>query len=306
MYLKLVKIVVVFISIALVSPLIKYQPDIRMKQEIETRQESTEAADVDDSLKFRAKISEETVRNTETETLSVIEESIEEIKTAESCETEERESSSEVQTEATLKRETEAFPEPDFSEISSTMIRETEESIVESAAPSVETEKEAVTASPAIPSEETVPTETVYSHTWVPITEIIHHESVYETIHHPKVTETIWIEDVPTYDEDYEDKRLVGVHDYCKGCGIDITTSGMSFEEYEEHERQHILNGDDASYYSAPVYEYVTETIHHEAEGHYEERVVREAFDESVLVSEAWDEEVITGYVCEECGEVKR
>ena len=24
-----------------------------------------------------------------------------------------------------------------------------------------------------------------------------------------------------------------------------------------------------------------------------------------LLVSEAWDEEVVTGYICEECGEVK-
>jgi hypothetical protein len=49
----------------------------------------------------------------------------------------------------------------------------------------------------------------------------------------------------------------------------------------------------------------VTETVHHEAEGHYEEQVVQEAYDETVLVSEAWDEEVITGYVCEECGEIQ-
>ena len=305
MYLKLVKIVVVFISIALVSPLIKYQPDIRMKQEIVTRQESTGAADADDSLKFRAKISEETVRNTETETLSVIEESTEEIKASESCETKERESSSAVQSEATLKRETEAFPETDFSEITSTMITESEESIVESAAPTAGTEEEAVTAAPAIPYEATAPTETVHSHTWVPITEIIHHEAVYETIHHPEVTETIWVEDAPAYDEVYEDKRLVGIHDYCKGCGIDLTTSGMSFEEYQEHERQHLLNGDDASYYSAPVYENVTQTIHHEADGHYEDRVVQEAYDETIPKAEAWDEEMIKGYRCSECGAVQ-
>ena len=33
--------------------------------------------------------------------------------------------------------------------------------------------------------------------------------------------------------------------------------------------------------------------------------MVQEAYDETVLVSEAWDEEVITGYVCEECGEIQ-
>ena len=66
-----------------------------------------------------------------------------------------------------------------------------------------------------------------------------------------------------------------------------------------------IGNGENSSYFSQPVYETVTETIHHEAEGHYEEVVFQEAYNETVLVSEAWDEEVVTGYICEECGEAK-
>ena len=304
MYLKLVKIVVVFISIALVSPLIKYQPDVRKRQEIEIRQESTEASEGADSLRSNTKYKKETIQTLEIEVLSEIEESTEEIKDAESCETEECESGSEVQTEATIKLETEVFPETDFSEISSTMITESEESIVESAAPPVE-KGQVETAAPVILREETAPTETMHSHIWVPITEIIHHEAIYDTIHHPEVTEMVWIEDVPAYDEVYEEKLLVGVHDFCKGCGIDLTTSGMNFEEYEEHESQHLRNGDDASYYSKPIYEYVTETIRHEAEGHYEDRVVKEAYDEEVLKSESWDEEVIKGYRCSECGTVQ-
>ena len=64
-------------------------------------------------------------------------------------------------------------------------------------------------------------------------------------------------------------------------------------------------NGEDSSYYSQAIFETRIETIHHEAEGHFEDRVVQEAYDEPVLVSEAWDEEVIAGYVCEECGEVQ-
>ena len=79
----------------------------------------------------------------------------------------------------------------------------------------------------------------------------------------------------------------------------------VSFEEYEEHELQHLLRGDDASYYGAPVYENVTQTIHHEAEGHYEDRVVQEAYDETIPKAEAWDEEMIKGYRCSECGAVQ-
>ena len=113
------------------------------------------------------------------------------------------------------------------------------------------------------------------------------------------------MEDTPAYDETYENTYLVGMHDICKGCGMDITASGMSYEEYDAHDRQHILNGEDSSYFSQPVYETVTETIHHEADGHYEDIIVQEAYDEMLMVSEAWDEEIIIGYVCEECGEVQ-
>ena len=145
----------------------------------------------------------------------------------------------------------------------------------------------------------------VHEHTWTPVTETVHHDAVYQTIHHEAQTECVWIEDKPAWDETYENTYLVGMHDICKGCGMDITASGMSFEEYEEHDREHLLNGEDSSYYSQAIFETRIETIHHEAEGHFEDRVVQEAYDEPVLVSEAWDEEVITGYVCEECGEVQ-
>ena len=144
-----------------------------------------------------------------------------------------------------------------------------------------------------------------HEHTWTPVIETIHHDPVYRTIHHEAQTEKVWVEDTPAYDETYENTYLVGMHDICKGCGMDITASGMSYEEYDAHDRQHILRGEDSSYFSQPVYETVTETIHHDAEGHYEDIIVQEAYDEMLMVSEAWDEEIIIGYVCEECGEVQ-
>jgi len=103
----------------------------------------------------------------------------------------------------------------------------------------------------------------------------------------------------------HENTIIVAIHAFCKGCGIDLNEAGMTDEEYDEHDRQHILNGGDSSYYEAPIYQTVTETVHHEAEGHYEDVVVQEACDETVPISDAWDEEVITGYICEECGEVQ-
>lgn len=145
----------------------------------------------------------------------------------------------------------------------------------------------------------------VHEHTWIPVTETVHHEPVYQTVHREAQTERVWVEDKPAWDETYENTRIVAIHAFCKGCGIDLNEAGMTDEEHDEHDRQHILNGEDSSYYEAPIYQTVTETVHHEAEGHYEDVVVQAAYDETVLVSEAWDEEVIIGYVCEECREVR-
>lgn len=150
-----------------------------------------------------------------------------------------------------------------------------------------------------------VPEAIPHEHSWDPIVKVIHHDPVYQTVHHEAVTERVWIEDRAAYDETYENTYLIGIHDICKGCGMDITASGMSYEEYDAHDRQHILNGEDSSYYSEPIYQTVIETVHHEAEGHYEDMVVQEAYDETILISEAWDEQVVTGYRCCECGALK-
>lgn len=150
-----------------------------------------------------------------------------------------------------------------------------------------------------------VPEAVPHEHSWEPVVEVIHHDPVYQTVHHEAVTERVWVEDRAAYDETYENTYLIGIHDICKGCGMDITASGMSYEEYDAHDRQHILNGEDSSYFSEPIYQTVTETVHHEAEGHYEDMVVQEAYDETILISEAWDEQVVTGYRCCECGALK-
>lgn len=176
--------------------------------------------------------------------------------------------------------------------------------LMETARPTEETIMVFSESENAQPAKETIPAP-IHEHSWRPVKETIHHDAVYQTVHHDAVTEQAWIEDIPAFDEVRESRTFVGMHDICKGCGMDITASGMSLEEYEAHDRQHMLNGEDSSYFSQPVYETVSETIHHDAEGHYEEVVVQEAWDEEILILEAWDEDTTTGYICEECGEVK-
>lgn len=292
MFLKIIKLTAILVSVMFISPMIKYQPDI-LKAALEKENDSAVTQEIT--------ISETVAETEETETEKLCtENNVPEKKetVAERETAEESESILETSADTAVTAES-GLPEPVTESESEAEVEP--ESVTESTIVAASLESSRFDPDTFFTSEPS----TEHQHTWMPVTEIIHHEAVYDNIHHPAVTETVWLEDVPAYDELYEEKRLVGVHDFCKGCGIDLTTSGMSFEEYQEHERQHLLNDDDASYYSKPVYEYVTETIHHEAEGHYEDRVVREAFDESVLVSEAWDEEVITGYICGECGEVK-
>ena len=163
-------------------------------------------------------------------------------------------------------------------------------------APSVEAGSEIETVVTALK------TTSAHEHTWVPVIQTVHHDPVYHTVHHEAQAEQVWIEDKPAWDETYENTCIVAIHAFCKGCGIDLNEAGMTDEEHDEHDRQHILNGEDSSYYEAPIYRTVTETVHHEAKGHYEDVVVQVAYD---AVSETWDEEVIIGYVCEECGEVQ-
>ena len=295
MFLKMLKLAAMLVSIMFISPMIKYQPDI-LKAALES-EVGTESAMIQESMI--------------TETVAEIEEPQIEKQCAESNVSEKNETAAERETVEESKNVT---------EIDTTVAMEVEQELPEPVTEpesEAEVETESVTESTivaaALESSRFDPDtfftsepSTEHQHTWMPVTEIIHHEAVYQILHHDALTERVWIEDKPAWDENRESSRFIGMHDICKGCGMDITASGMSFEEYEAHDRQHILNGEDSSYYSQPVFETITEIVHHDAEGHYEDRVVQEAYDESVLVSDAWDEKVIAGYVCEECGEVKQ
>ena len=128
-------------------------------------------------------------------------------------------------------------------------------------------------------------------HEWVDVT---------TTVHHDAVTEQVWVVDKEAWDEvkvieeAWDEEVDTGEYQYqCLGCGA--TFAPDAFDDLAYH---CAIEG--SSYWSAPVYEYVhhdavTETVHHEEEGHYETQTVTEAYDETV----------VTGQKCSKCGATK-
>ena len=294
MFLKMLKLAAMLVSVMFISSMIKYQPEILktdLEKEVET--ESTMTQEI-----------------INTETAAEAEETQTKEPFAENSVSEKKEMATEREVAEKTENITEAsndaattsdpeLPEPVTEPESGTEVES--ESVSESTVGTVASESSESEPENSITSEPS----TEHQHTWIPVSKTVHHEAIYQTVHHNAQTERVWIEDKPAWDETYENTYLVAMHAICKGCGLDFNEAGMTDEELTAHDLQHILNGEDSSYYEAPIYQTVTETVHHEAEGHYEEQVVQEAYDETVLVSETWDEEVITGYVCEECGEIQ-
>ena len=130
-------------------------------------------------------------------------------------------------------------------------------------------------------------------------------EAVYETVHHPAITENKWVVDKEAWTEEVQhpaetkqeyvvDKEAwtetinhpeEGHMDYrnvCHNCGADITGHAV------EHIQQNGQNGC-LSYGTKEIWVVDkpawTETINHPEEGHYEDVVIKEAWDEEVLVS---------------------
>lgn len=112
-----------------------------------------------------------------------------------------------------------------------------------------------------------------------------YHEAEYKTVHHPAETEKVWVVDKEAYS--YEEP-VYESHDrtICNDCGADLTD--MSDSEATHHCGNHLLNGGKGSYRNEWVDIQVgTKTVNVPEEGHYETRVVKEAWDEQVLVREA-------------------
>lgn len=122
--------------------------------------------------------------------------------------------------------------------------------------------------------------EEAHTHSWVPITSVVHHD---EQGHYEKIlVSEAWTEEVPIYEDQY---RAI-----CNTCGEDITSN------YADHIKQHMLNGEGGSYRNEVVKVQVgTNKINHDAV--YE--------DKWVVDKAAWDETVTTGYKCSSCGATK-
>ncbi len=112
----------------------------------------------------------------------------------------------------------------------------------------------------------TKPAQQAHTHNYnIPVTTVRHHDAV---------TQQVWVQDSAAWDEPVYSSRAI-----CS-CGADIT--GNTTGHYVD------CNGG----YS--VKQVQTGTVHHEGTGHYENRVVQNA----------WDETVTTGYKCS-CGAVQ-
>ena len=156
------------------------------------------------------------------------------------------------------------------------------------------------------------PTTKAHEHSWVPVTETVHHEAEYKTVHHDAEyttshhdaeykEEQVWVVDQEAWDEYKTIAR-------CSTCGKDITSMLRNGTD-EQH--MDVDGCDYDGYYMDQI------QIHHDAEGHnetqktlvkeaWDEKVVtKDAWDEQVKVKDAWDETVTTGYKCSGCGATK-
>ena len=156
--------------------------------------------------------------------------------------------------------------------------------------------------------ETTAPTTTAHTHTWVPVTNTVHHDATYKEVwvqdsaawDETVVTKDAWDENVlvqDAYDEPvYE---WVGV---CNSCGHrfqpgeDVNehmAAGCWSSWHDEWTQTGSVHHD--AVYNTVHHEAETTVVHHEATGH----------NEQVVDQEAWDETVTTGYKCSGCGATK-
>lgn len=109
------------------------------------------------------------------------------------------------------------------------------------------------------------------------------HEAEYKTVHHPAETKKVWVVDQEgyTYEEPVYERHAITV---CNICGVTISNTS----ELSTHGKSHMLNGENFSYRSETREVQVgTKTITVEEKGHWETQVVKEAWDEQVLIREA-------------------
>ena len=107
------------------------------------------------------------------------------------------------------------------------------------------------------------------------------HEAEYKTVHHPAETKKIWVVDQEGYTHEEPVYETHG-RAICNTCGADITNN------VGDHGYNHMINGENASYrVEDRQVQTGSTTITVEEKGHWETQVVKEAWDEQVLIREA-------------------
>lgn len=113
-----------------------------------------------------------------------------------------------------------------------------------------------------------------------------YHEAEYKTVHHDAEYEDVYVVDQEaySYEEPVYQERQITV---CHVCGAEFDTSYDS-SAFWEHDKAHALAGEGSGYHSTVrKIQTGTKTVNVPEEGHYEKKVVKEAWDEKVLVKEA-------------------
>lgn len=150
--------------------------------------------------------------------------------------------------------------------------------------------KPAPTTTPTKAPETTAPTTTAHTHTWVPVTNTVHHDATYKTVwvqdsaawDETVVTKDAWDENVLV--QDAWDEPTYSWVAICNECGH-VFSAGEDVNE-------HMAAGCWSSWHHE---QRQTGSVHHEATGH----------NEQVVDKAAWDEDVVTGYKCSGCGATK-
>ena len=166
--------------------------------------------------------------------------------------------------------------------------------------------------------ETTAPTTTAHTHTWVPVTNTVHHDATYKTVwvqdsaawDETVVTKDAWDENVLVQDAWDENVLVQDAYDepvyewvgVCNACGhrfqpgedVGVHMAGGCWSSWHDEWTQTGSVHHDAVY-NTVHHEAETTVVHHEATGH----------NEQVVDQEAWDETVTTGYKCSGCGATK-
>lgn len=107
-------------------------------------------------------------------------------------------------------------------------------------------------------------------HTWGDPFYVKDADAVYDMVwHEPILGEPTWVVDVPEIKE---------IHFVCVACNFDFTAAGSSNEDVLQHVKNHALNGEEAHTTDREV-------VVQEEQGHYEENILQEGYEEPVLVT---------------------